>query len=73
MVYELTGVYPAEHFFRIDNRTGAVYLTQSLRNDNLQTTEYAVSILHVNMETFKCPIEGSTFDVGMYILFFFSL
>ncbi len=41
--YELAGVYPAEHFFTIDETNGNVFVLASLKDDNLQLTEYTVS------------------------------
>ena len=42
LTYELTGVYPADHFFTIDSSNGNVYVLQSLKDDNLQLTAYTV-------------------------------
>ncbi len=43
IMYELAGVYPAEHFFTIDETNGNVFVLASLKDDNLQLTEYTVS------------------------------
>ena len=41
--FELTGVYPSDHFFSIDPANGNVYVSKSLKDDNLQLTQYNVS------------------------------
>ncbi len=43
VVYELTGVYPAQYFFWIDSQSGTVRVSQSLKNDNLRLISYSVS------------------------------
>lgn len=42
IIFELIGVYPSEHFFYIDNKTGIIYVKKSLREDVLQYTTYTV-------------------------------
>ncbi len=43
LTFELTGVYPADHFFTIDSSNGNIFVLESLREDNLQLTQYTVS------------------------------
>ena len=42
--YALVGVYPSQYFFRIDRETGEIYVSQSLKLDNLRLTEYTVRV-----------------------------
>ena len=44
LVYKLVGIYPAQHFFRIDNSTGEIFVKESLKNDNRRLTSYTLSI-----------------------------
>jgi protocadherin Fat 4 len=44
IMFEMTGVYPAQHFFTIDNKTGSIYVSRSLRDDALQLTLYTLEI-----------------------------
>ena len=47
IMYALTGVYPSEYFFTIDNKTGSIYVARSLRDDAMQLTKYTVNF-HLN-------------------------
>ena len=42
LVYELTGVYPAQFFFWIHRDNGRVYVLQDLNADSLRSTQYKV-------------------------------
>ncbi len=44
LTFELKGVYPADHFFTIDESNGNVFVLESLKEDNLQLTQYTVSV-----------------------------
>ncbi len=43
IVYMITGVYPAESFFWIENSNGVLYIRNSLKADSLSMTKYIVS------------------------------
>ncbi len=59
-MFELTGVYPSQYFFAIDNRTGVITVIKSLREDALQLTSYTVSLLpEMKLYQHSCQIYDS--------------
>ena len=51
IVYSLSGVYPAQQFFRINETSGAIYLKRSLKEDNLRLFKYTVCMTALGLSS----------------------
>ena len=42
--FSISGIYPAENFFWIDETSGRIYLKRSLKEDSLKSTQYQILV-----------------------------